>query len=183
VTVTAAAAGTWRLGDLTVNRLGFGAMRLTGGGVFGRGAPGDRDRSIRVLRRAVELGVNHIDTAAFCFSPLRSANELINRALAPHPDDLVIATKVGPGRDPSGASARATCAGHPGHQQPGPPHRERGGRRAAAIAGRTGPAPVTPPPTPPPGGIGGGAGRIAPLTRGPGPHRKLNCSRIDPVKG
>jgi aryl-alcohol dehydrogenase-like predicted oxidoreductase len=56
-----------------------------------------------VLRRAVELGVNHIDTAAFYFSPLRSANELINTALAPYPDDLVIATKVGPWRDPWGA--------------------------------------------------------------------------------
>jgi aryl-alcohol dehydrogenase-like predicted oxidoreductase len=55
-----------------------------------------------VLRRAVELGVNHIDTAAFYFSSLRSANELINTALAPYPDDLVIVTKVGPGRDPSG---------------------------------------------------------------------------------
>jgi aryl-alcohol dehydrogenase-like predicted oxidoreductase len=55
-----------------------------------------------VLRRAVELGVNHIDTAAFYFSPLRSANELINHALAPYEDSLVIATKVGPGRDPSG---------------------------------------------------------------------------------
>jgi pyridoxine 4-dehydrogenase len=50
----------------------------------------------------VELGVNHIDTAAFYFSPLRSANELINSALRPYPDDLVIATKVGPGRHPSG---------------------------------------------------------------------------------
>jgi len=55
-----------------------------------------------VLRRAVELGVNHVDTAAFYFSSLRSANELIGAALAPYPDDLVIATKVGPGRDPSG---------------------------------------------------------------------------------
>ena len=98
MTVTAAAAGTWQLGDLTVNRLGFGAMRLTGSGVFDRGTPSGRDRAVRVLRRAVELGVNHIDTAAFYFSPLRSANELINRALAPYPDDLVIATKVGPGR-------------------------------------------------------------------------------------
>jgi aryl-alcohol dehydrogenase-like predicted oxidoreductase len=52
VTVTAATAGTWQLGDLTVNRLGFGAMRLTGGAVSGRGAPGDRDRSISVLRRS-----------------------------------------------------------------------------------------------------------------------------------
>ncbi|MGC4808855.1 aldo/keto reductase [Micromonospora sp. DT233] len=98
-TVTAHASGTWTLGDLTVNRLGFGAMRLTAGA---DGRPMDRDRAIGVLRRAVELGVNHIDTAAFYFSPLRSANELINTALAPYPDDLVIATKVGPGKDPSG---------------------------------------------------------------------------------
>ncbi|WP_091558394.1 oxidoreductase [Micromonospora pattaloongensis] len=96
---TAASAGTWTLGDVTVNRIGFGAMRLTGSAL---GAPSDRDRVIGLLRRAVELGVNHIDTAAFYFSPLRSANELINRALAPYPDDLVIATKVGPGRDPAG---------------------------------------------------------------------------------
>jgi pyridoxine 4-dehydrogenase len=103
-TITAAAAGTWTLGDRTVNRLGFGAMRLMGTGrVFGDdGAPSDRGQAVGVLRRAVELGVNHIDTAAFYFSPLRSANELINTALAPYPDDLVITTKVGPGRDASG---------------------------------------------------------------------------------
>ncbi|WP_370017374.1 oxidoreductase [Planotetraspora sp. GP83] len=100
--ITAAAAGAWKLGDLTVNRMGFGAMRLTGSAAFDLGTPSDRERSIRVLRRAIELGVNHIDTAAFYFSSLRSANELINSALAPYPDDLVIATKVGPGRDPSG---------------------------------------------------------------------------------
>lgn len=100
--ITAASAGTWTLGGLTVNRIGFGAMRLTGSAAFDLGPPSDRDRAIGVLRRAVELGVNHIDTAAFYFSPLRSANELINRALAPYPDDLVITTKVGPGRDPSG---------------------------------------------------------------------------------
>ncbi|WP_030509779.1 oxidoreductase [Microbispora rosea] len=100
--INAAAAGTWRLGDLTVNRMGFGAMRLTGSAAFDLGTPSDRERSIAVLRRAVDLGVNHIDTAAFYFSQLRSANELINRALAPYPDDVVIATKVGPGRDPSG---------------------------------------------------------------------------------
>src|ERR1700721_708534 len=94
MTVTADAAGTWQLGDLPVNRMGLGAMRLP--------AAMDRAQAITVLRRAVDLGVNHIDTAAFYFSPLRSANELINSALAPYPDDLVIATKVGPGRDPSG---------------------------------------------------------------------------------
>ncbi|MFD3482734.1 aldo/keto reductase [Streptomyces sp. NPDC058665] len=99
----ATAAGTWRLGDLTVNRVGFGAMRLTGGVPFGRGGGrSDRERSTAVLRQAVELGVNHIDTAAFYFSATRSANELINTALAPYPDDLVITSKVWPGRNPSG---------------------------------------------------------------------------------
>lgn len=107
-TITASSAGTWQLGDLKINRLGFGAMRLAQTGeAFAEGAAAvghDRDRgqAIGVLRRAVELGVNHIDTAAFYFSPLRSANELINRALAPYPDDLVLTTKVGPGRGPAG---------------------------------------------------------------------------------
>ncbi|WBB60226.1 aldo/keto reductase [Streptomyces sp. WMMC500] len=103
-TITADAAGTWRLGDLTVHRLGFGAMRLP---AAAEPAAGGRARAHAVLRRAVELGVNHIDTAAFYFSPYRSANELINSALAPYPDDLVIATKVWAGRDPSGAWAWA----------------------------------------------------------------------------
>ena len=87
---------------MAINRLGFGAMRLTGSGVFHDGVPSDRGRAIAVLRRAIELGVNHIDTAAFYFSRLRSSNELINTALAPYPESLVIATKVGPVRDPSG---------------------------------------------------------------------------------
>jgi aryl-alcohol dehydrogenase-like predicted oxidoreductase len=98
-TLPAAAAGTWRLGSFEVNRLGFGAMRLmstSDGGIR------DRETSIAVLRRAVELGVDHIDTAAFYFAGPRSANELINRALAPY-DDLTITTKVGPGRDFTGA--------------------------------------------------------------------------------
>ncbi|MBO1419131.1 aldo/keto reductase [Streptomyces sp. FH025] len=103
-TVTAAASGTWTLGDRTVHRIGFGAMRLpqTGPALVPDAIPRDREQALRVLRRAVELGVNHIDTAAFYFSPLRSANELINRALAPYGDDLVIATKVGPARTPDG---------------------------------------------------------------------------------
>ncbi|HEV3267411.1 MAG TPA: oxidoreductase [Acidimicrobiales bacterium] len=105
----AAAAGSWELGDVTVNRIGFGAMRLASGAPFSGGASNDRAQSIAVLRRAVELGVNHVDTAAFYFTPLRSANELINRALAPYPEDLVITTKVGPGRDPWGQwTPRAT---------------------------------------------------------------------------
>ncbi|MFD9301187.1 aldo/keto reductase [Streptomyces sp. NPDC060048] len=104
-TITAKASGTWRLGDLEINRMGFGAMRLpqTGEALTADAASRERGQSVGVLRRAVELGVNHIDTAAFYFSPLRSANELISRALAPYPRDLVITTKVGPGRDPSGA--------------------------------------------------------------------------------
>lgn len=84
---------------MTVNRIGFGAMRLP---MSGDGEPRDRAGLIAVLRRAIELGVNHIDTAAFYFSPLRSANELITSALAPYGDDLVLTTKVGPGRDASG---------------------------------------------------------------------------------
>ena len=105
----AAAAGTWRLGDLEVNRMGFGVMRLpqTGRPLIPDAVPRDRDQAIAVLRRAAELGVNHIDTAAFYFSPLRLANELINAALSPYPDGLVIVTKVGPARDPSGQWAGA----------------------------------------------------------------------------
>ncbi|RGD59271.1 aldo/keto reductase [Kitasatospora xanthocidica] len=102
--MSAALAGTWKLGDLEVNRVGYGAMRLTGNGMLGNsdGVPIDRDVAVRLLHSAFEQGVNHIDTAAFYFSPLRSANELINRALASWRDDVVVVTKVGPGRDPSG---------------------------------------------------------------------------------
>jgi aryl-alcohol dehydrogenase-like predicted oxidoreductase len=78
-------------GDLTVNRLGFGAMRLTGKGVWG--PPADHDECIRVLRRLVELGVNFIDTAD-SYGPYVS-EELIKEALHPYPDGLVIATKAG----------------------------------------------------------------------------------------
>jgi pyridoxine 4-dehydrogenase len=104
VEINAAASATWQLGDRTVRRVGFGAMRLPQAGrAFAADTPPRvRESSIRVLRYAVELGVNHIDTAAFYFSSLRSANELINSALAPYPDDLVIATKVGPRRDSAG---------------------------------------------------------------------------------
>jgi pyridoxine 4-dehydrogenase len=88
----AQASGTVTLGgDLTVNRLGFGAMRLTGQGVWG--PPADRDECLRVLRRAVELGVNFIDTAD-SYGPAVS-EELIREALHPYADGLVIATKAG----------------------------------------------------------------------------------------
>ena len=100
----ATAAGSWKLGELEVNRIGYGAMRLCGNGMAGNSdrPPIDRDLAVRLLRDAVEAGVNHIDTAAFYFSPLRSANELINRALSSWREDVVVVTKVGPGRDPSG---------------------------------------------------------------------------------
>jgi pyridoxine 4-dehydrogenase len=91
-TSTAAASGTYRLGgDLEVNRLGYGTMQLTGDGVWGE--PDDRDEAIAVLRRAVEAGVNFIDTAD-SYGP-EVAEDLIREALHPYPDDLVIATKAG----------------------------------------------------------------------------------------
>jgi pyridoxine 4-dehydrogenase len=101
VSTPAAAAGTWTLGGRTVNRLGFGAMRLSGTGGMGQGEDRDPEQSAAVVRRAVELGVNHIDTAAFYFSASGHANAIIRAALAPYPDDLAITTKVGPGRDPA----------------------------------------------------------------------------------
>lgn len=90
---------TWKLGDKIVHRLGFGAMRLALGP---NGAERDPDEGIAVLRRAVELGVDHIDTAAFYFHGPVVANDLIKRALAPYSDELVIATKVGPSRNAAG---------------------------------------------------------------------------------
>ena len=89
---TAAASGTFPIaGELEVRRLGFGAMRLTGPGITG--PPADVDNARAVLRRAVELGVNHVDTAD-AYGPDVS-EELIAEALHPYPDDLVIATKGG----------------------------------------------------------------------------------------
>lgn len=98
----AAAAGTFALGDRTVNRLGLGAMRLTGSAAMGMGEDRPVDQAVAVVRRAVELGVNHIDTAGFYFSPTSSAHQVIRAALAPYPDDLTVVTKVGPTRDPDG---------------------------------------------------------------------------------
>jgi pyridoxine 4-dehydrogenase len=97
--VSAAAAGTIALGDLTVNRLGYGAMRITGKGIWG--PPGDRAAALATLRRAVELDVNFIDTAD-SYGP-HVSEELIAEALFPYPQGLVIATKggwerVGPGQ-------------------------------------------------------------------------------------
>jgi pyridoxine 4-dehydrogenase len=102
-TVHAGNAGTIDVGgDLTVNRLGFGAMRVTGAGIWG--PPADRDEAKAVLRRAIELGINFIDTAD-SYGP-HISEELIHEALCPYPDDLVVATKgglerTGPGQWPA----------------------------------------------------------------------------------
>jgi aryl-alcohol dehydrogenase-like predicted oxidoreductase len=86
------------LGDKPVNRIGFGAMQLAGPGVFG--APSDPEGARAVLRRAVELGVDHIDTSQF-YGP-NVVNELLREALYPYPEDLKLVTKVGGRRDDSG---------------------------------------------------------------------------------
>jgi len=95
----AAKSGQYRIaGDLTIHRLGFGAMRITGKGVWGQ--PKDRHEAIRVLRRAIELGINFIDTAD-SYGPAVS-EEIVAEALHPYPEGLVIATKAGfdrPGPD------------------------------------------------------------------------------------
>jgi len=84
-------SATYRLGDLTVNRIGYGAMRLSGPHIFG--PPADKDGALAVLRTAVECGVNHIDTSDF-YGP-HVTNQLIREALHPYRDDLVIVTKIG----------------------------------------------------------------------------------------
>ncbi|OBA91057.1 oxidoreductase [Mycolicibacterium mucogenicum] len=90
---------THPLGQYQVHRIGFGAMQLPGPGVFG--PPRDRDQALAVLRRAVELGVNHIDTAQF-YGP-DVANQLIREALHPYPQGLALVSKVGARRDQTGA--------------------------------------------------------------------------------
>ncbi|MEU4626126.1 aldo/keto reductase [Actinoplanes sp. NPDC023801] len=110
--IDASAAGEWRLGDRVVRRMGFGSMRLT--------VRADRERAVEVLRRAVELGVDHIDTAAFYFSPggildgqpgtVRYATDLIREALGPYRREVLIATKVGPDPHPDGGWGEAVTA-------------------------------------------------------------------------
>ena len=90
--------GTAKLGSLTVNRMGYGAMQLAGPGVFG--PPRDRDMALAVLREAVASGVNHIDTSDY-YGPY-VVNELIAEALHPYPDNLVLVTKIGARRDDQG---------------------------------------------------------------------------------
>ncbi|GAA0525340.1 hypothetical protein FHS83_001925 [Rhizomicrobium palustre] len=92
-------AGTFRLGDRTVNRMGYGTMQLAGPGVFG--PPKDRAGAVAVLRKAVERGVNHIDTSDF-YGP-HVTNQIIKEALHPYTNDLVIVTKLGAKRGADGA--------------------------------------------------------------------------------
>jgi aryl-alcohol dehydrogenase-like predicted oxidoreductase len=91
-------AGTFQLGDRSVNRMGYGAMQLAGPGVFG--PPKDRDGALAVLRAAIDAGVNHIDTSDF-YGP-HVTNQIIREALHPYADDLTIVTKIGAVRDGTG---------------------------------------------------------------------------------
>src|SRR6266481_4409953 len=97
-------SGTFQLGDLRVRRLGYGAMHLSGAGVFG--PPQDRDAALAVLREAVAAGVNHIDTSDY-YGP-HITNQLIREALHPYPDDLVIVTKIGARRGNDGSVLAAS---------------------------------------------------------------------------
>jgi pyridoxine 4-dehydrogenase len=95
---TSLPGGIWELGDLTVTRLGYGAMQLAGPGVMG--PPADRDGALAVLREVVDLGITHIDTAD-AYGP-HVTNQLIREALHPYPESLHIVTKVGAIRDQQG---------------------------------------------------------------------------------
>ena len=113
---------TFLIGNLSVHRIGFGAMQLPGRGVMG--PPRDREEALAVLRRAIELGVDHIDTAQY-YGPDVS-NELIRAALYPYPENLVLVSKVGAFRDERGVGlAVVPTVGHSidsirvSHQQPG----------------------------------------------------------------
>jgi pyridoxine 4-dehydrogenase len=104
MTTTTLPGGTFTLADdLTVTRMGYGAMQLAGPHVFG--PPADRDGAIAVLREAVELGITHIDTSDF-YGP-HVTNQIIREALHPYPDELRIVTKVGARRDADGGWPRA----------------------------------------------------------------------------
>ena len=100
-------SGTFPLGDVPVKRLGYGAMRLSGPGIFG--PPRDQKMAVAVLREAVSSGVNHIDTSDY-YGP-HITNQLIREALHPYPDDLVIVTKIGARRGADGPGSQR-------HRQP-----------------------------------------------------------------
>ena len=97
-------SGKFQLGDLRVRRLGYGAMHLSGAGIFG--PPNDRGAALAVLREAVASGVNHIDTSDY-YGP-HITNQLIREALHPYPDDLVIVTKIGARRGNDGSVLAAS---------------------------------------------------------------------------
>ncbi|MFI0795111.1 aldo/keto reductase family oxidoreductase [Micromonospora rubida] len=98
MSITSLPGGTWKLGDSTVTRFGYGAMQLAGPWVMG--PPKDHEGALGVLREAIELGVTHIDTSG-AYGP-HVTNELIREALHPYPGSLFIATKVGANRDAQG---------------------------------------------------------------------------------
>jgi aryl-alcohol dehydrogenase-like predicted oxidoreductase len=106
MTFTAEKSGQFPLGDRTVHRIGYGAMQLAGPHVMG--PPPDRAAAVAVLRRAVELGVNHIDTSDY-YGP-HVTNEIIREALHPYPDDLTLVTKIGARRTADGAWPEALAA-------------------------------------------------------------------------
>ncbi|MFC4456220.1 aldo/keto reductase family oxidoreductase [Deinococcus sonorensis] len=99
MTTPATAAGTFPLGDRSVNRMGYGAMQLAGPGVYG--PPRDPDAAVAVLREALALGITHIDTSDF-YGP-HVTNRLIREALHPYPSDLTLVTKVGARRPADGS--------------------------------------------------------------------------------
>ena len=124
-------SGTFQLGDLRVKRLGYGAMHLSGAGVFG--PPKDRDAALAVLREAVAAGVNHIDTSDY-YGP-HVTNQLIREALHPYPDDLVIVTKIGARRGTDGCCAPCNIARRAdpsGARQPAQSGRRRARRRQSS---------------------------------------------------
>jgi aryl-alcohol dehydrogenase-like predicted oxidoreductase len=106
-TTTAERSGQSALGDRTVNRMGYGAMQLAGPHVMG--PPADREAAVAVLRRAVELGVDHVDTSDY-YGP-HVTNEIIREALHPYPEQLTIVTKVGARRTPDGDWPEALSPG------------------------------------------------------------------------
>ena len=133
MTTTAEKSGQFTLGDRSVHRIGYGAMQLSGPHILGR--PADRDAAIAVLRRAVELGIDHIDTSDY-YGP-HVTNEIIREALHPYPDDLTIVTKVGARRTPDGelAAGAGRRRAAPGRaRQPRPPRRRRHRRGQPADA-------------------------------------------------